>query len=599
MKNLQVLWRLICYRPILYSAATILWILNVLTPLPMGLLVQHYLNELARTQQLTSGLQRLNWLALALILGSGLCALSSGVLGRLLRFSVAQLLRRNLLQRVLEQPGASAFSHTLGETLSRFRSDVEQFDRAVDWSIDAVGHILFALLALIVLLKVSVLVTVLIYLPLAGVVATTQAMYARLQRFRKSSRQASGNVASALGEIFGTVQAIQLARAEQAVVEHVRTLNKRRRVAMLKDRVVEQLVNSTVGNITGLGTGFVLMLVAQSLHTFQLGIGDLALFLYYLPFVADFSKFTGTFMAHLAQTRISHQRLLAISQGMSEGKLVEYHPLYLSSSLPEPHLEQARPDNGLQELSATNLTYRYPESGRGIDGINLRVRRGSITVITGRVASGKTTLLRVLLGLLPREVGEISWNGQKVHDPASFFVPPRSAYTAQIPHLFSATLKENILLDQPETQEALQAAVHAAVMEQDVEMLEHGLETTVGARGVKLSGGQVQRAAAARMFARSADLLVFDDLSSALDVTTEQQLWERLLARQSEEHPLTCLLVSHRRSVLQRADHILVLNEGRVEASGTAADLLLTSSEFRAIWSSETEEASVHKGDTV
>lgn len=593
MNTVKAMWRLICYRPVLYTITTLLWMGKLLAPLLMGLLVQHYFDELARVQHLNSELWVLTWLALALILGTGLCTLSSGILGRLSRFSIAQLLRRNLLQWVLEQPGALAFSQTLGEALNRFRSDVEQLDQAVDWSIDATGQLLFALLALIILLKISVIVTVLIFLPLAGVVATTQAMYARLQRYRESSRQASGHVSSALGEIFGMIQAIQLARAEEAVVAHFRLLNERRRAAMLKDRVVEQVVNSTVGNIAGLGTGFVLMLVAQSLRTFQLGIGDVALFLFYLPFIADFTRFTGTFMAHLAQTRISHQRLLDFSEQMNEGKLVEHHPLYLSGPLPEIRPEQERSDDTLRELRVSNLTYRYAESGRGIDGISLHLQRGSITVITGRVASGKTTLLRALLGLLPREAGEIAWNDQQVDDPATFFVPPRSAYTAQIPRLFSDTLKANILLGQSETKDVLQTVIHAAVMERDVEMLEQGLETTVGARGVKLSGGQVQRAAAARMFARSADLLVFDDLSSALDGVTEQQLWERLLARRNEERPVTCLLVSHRRAVLQRADHILVLKEGRVEASGTAAELLLTSPEFRAIWSSERDETSV------
>lgn len=593
MKTANAMWRLICYRPLLYAAVTFLYICNTLQPLLMGQLFQYYFNELAQSKGLTSELWQLNWLALALILGRGLCSFSGTLLSNISRFSIAQLMRRNLLQSVLERPGASAFSHTLGEALSRFRSDVEQLDRTVDLCIDSLAKTLFALFALIILLKVSVMVTLLIFLPIAGVVASVQVMHARLERYRQASRQASGRVSSALGEIFGTVQAIQLARAEQAVLHHFRALNERRRAAMLKDSLIGQIVNSTAGNIASLGTGVVLMLVAQSLGTFQLGLGDLALFLFYLPFVADFTQFTGSFIAHIAQTSISHQRLLAFPQETTGEKLVEHHPLYLSGSLPEMSSVETSSAETLRELSAVNLTYHYPESGRGIDGINLRVRRGSITVITGRVASGKTTLLRVLLGLLPRQAGEIYWNGQRVYNPANFFVPPRSAYTAQIPRLFSATLKENILLGQPETGENLQAAVYAAVMEQDVETLEHGLETTIGTRGVKLSGGQLQRAAAARMFARPAELLVFDDLSSALDVTTEQQLWERLLARRSEEHPPTCLLVSHRHSVLQRADHILVLNEGRIEASGTASELLLTSAEFRAIWSSDREETSV------
>jgi ATP-binding cassette, subfamily B, bacterial len=123
------------------------------------------------------------------------------------------------------------------------------------------------------------------------------------------------------------------------------------------------------------------------------------------------------------------------------------------------------------------------------------------------------------------------------------------------------------------------------------------LDTEVGARGVKLSGGQVQRTAAARMFARGADLLVIDDLSSALDVETEVALWTRLLAARDDDARPTILAVSHRPAALRRADHIIVLREGRVEASGTLPELLLASPEMRRLWAGTTDEEGVERGN--
>ena len=123
-------------------------------------------------------------------------------------------------------------------------------------------------------------------------------------------------------------------------------------------------------------------------------------------------------------------------------------------------------------------------------------------------------------------------------------------------------------------------AIRAAVMDRDLAELEKGLETAVGPKGVKLSGGQMQRTAAARMLVRDAELVVFDDLSSALDVETERELWSRVFAREGA----TCIAVSHRRTALSRADQIIVLRDGRVEAQGGLAELLESCEEMRRLW---------------
>ena len=188
------------------------------------------------------------------------------------------------------------------------------------------------------------------------------------------------------------------------------------------------------------------------------------------------------------------------------------------------------PRETLESLEVRSLSYRYPGSDTGIAGVNLFLPRGSFTVVTGRIGSGKTTLLRALLGLLDPDQGEVYWNGRIVEDAASFFVPPRAAYTPQLPRLFSMSLRDNLLMGLERSDEQLAAALTSAVMEPDLAGMQEGLDTKVGPLGVRLSGGQVQRTAAARMFVRRPELYVFDDLSSALDVETEKLLWERLFA---------------------------------------------------------------------
>jgi ATP-binding cassette subfamily B protein len=345
---------------------------------------------------------------------------------------------------------------------------------------------------------------------------------------------------------------------------------------VLQERLFQDVIMaSLINNLSHIATGAFLLFAASRMRAGSFTIGDFALFTYFLPVLSDFVMGIGMAVAHYKESTVASQRLQEVVEGDGDA-LTTHRPLPLSQveSAPIP-LPPAPP---LTSLEVQALTYRHRASSRGIEGVSFVLPPGKITVLTGRVGAGKSTLLRAMLGLLPAQGGTVRWNGDDVTDPAHFFVPPRAAYVPQTPRLFSITLQENVLLDRPLA--TLNAALHTAVLEEDIATFPEGLATVVGPRGMRLSGGQVQRAATARTSIGPPSLLVVDDLSSALDVTTEATLWQRLRTLEAT----TILAVSTRRVTFHQADQIIVLKDGTVEAAGTLATLLESSDEMRYLY---------------
>ncbi|PLT48264.1 ABC transporter, ATP-binding protein [Paenibacillus pasadenensis] len=617
MKTRQFFISIIRYRPGLYALNLIAWSLIHMAPLVPGLLTKAFFDDLEGSYDFPYGIAAIAALLVAAALGR-IALIYVGFLTDVnVRYRVSMLLRRNMLAHVLKEPGARAIPVSPGEAISNFRDDVDHTEEAFSWSVDMLGLVGFVVVASWILLSIDAQMTVLVFVPLILVVTAAQIGTARIQKYRAASREATAKVTGAISEMFGSVQAIQVAGAEKRVVGRFVQLSEKRRETMVKDKLMTEALSSVFANSVNLGTGLILLLAGYKMRAGGFTVGDLALFVYYLTFVTQLIGNVGNFMTYYKQMAVSFGRIKSMLQGAPAQLLTK--PAYIGLGRRKPRRggqsEEARStqaapagaaspadagqpaespvDDGfpppvaappLQMLEARGLTYRFPETGRGIEGIDLTLRAGSFTVVTGMIGSGKTTLVRTLLGLLPAEAGEIRWNGELVERPADFFVPPQSAYTAQIPRLYSDRLRNNILLGQPERPGSVEGALHASVMEEDIGGLEQGLDTMVGPRGVKLSGGQAQRTAAARMLVRDAQLYVFDDLSSALDVETERRLWERLFRQRGDA---ACLVVSHRKAALAHADHIIVLHGGRIEAEGSAEELLRTSESFRQLWHGE------------
>ncbi len=496
-------------------------------------------------------------------------------------------IRMALLDSLVGDPGPAdeRLPGSSGEAVSRFRDDAQDIALVLDVWLDVIGTSVSAVLAVVVLLAVDPRLALTVALPALVVVAVAYAFGPVLRRWRRDARAATARVTGFVGDTFGAIASIKAAGAEGAVATRFAALGHDRARRAVRDEVGTQLLYTLSGATADLALAATLVAAAPAAARGDLTVGDLGVIAAFSSVVAGLPRFVGRLGAYHRQADVSADRLARL---LPAGRrdlagVAGHHELRLRAPrhLPADAAIGPVPGQGDPDLpfrSPADERSRHPAQGerpvtglqvlgltvdrhgvRAVDDVDLVVPPGRLVVVTGPVGSGKSSLLRAVLGLVP-STGRIRWDDEDVDEPSRVLVPPRVAYVPQVPRLFSEPLGDAVLLGLPA--ERLPHALRLSRLERDLDAMPEGLATVVGSRGVRLSGGQVQRVAAARALARRPALLVVDDLSSALDAATEAELWDGLLAA-ADEHGTAILVVTHRPAVLARADEVVRLDAGR------------------------------------
>jgi ABC-type multidrug transport system fused ATPase/permease subunit len=273
-----------------------------------------------------------------------------------------------------------------------------------------------------------------------------------------------------------------------------------------------------------------------------------------------FAWTVASFVSQLPSARVWTRRTVAMS-GVSAYSTSVPGVDISAGTAPAP---PATARNPLRTLDLAAFSAVHEDGTVGANDIHLTIHRGQLVLVVGPVGSGKSSLLRAMAGIV-HHTGALRWNGQLVTEPEVFLRPNQVGYVAQIPRVLSGTIADNIRLGQ---EVDLDGALAIAQMQHDLSANGSGHALVIGHKGTRLSGGQLQRLALARALAPDTELLIADDVSSALDVTTELDLWRAL-----RERGVTVIGSTSKRAALAHADQVVVLIGGQAVAHGTWTEL--------------------------
>lgn len=373
------------------------------------------------------------------------------------------------------------------------------------------------------------------------------------QRQWRDMGRLSGHFLDALRGLT-TLKLFNLGRREARLIERLSDEYRRNTLAVLRVAFLSSLVLEFLATM---GIAMVAVIVGFRLLWGEISFESAFLVLLLAP---EF------YLPLRAMGTVYHARMEAI--GAAEG---------IVSVLETPALHwTGKRQNGIVgravELRARGLCYAYPDGTTALSGINLDMAPGETVAVVGPSGSGKTTLGLIMLGLLCPQQGVLEANGIPIHTMDIEYWRRRGAWVPQQPYLFSGTVADNLRLGCPDaTADELWGALRTAQAEKFVSDLPHGLDTQIGERGVRLSGGEVQRLAIARALVRDAAFVVLDEISAHLDAENERRLTNAIRALGRGRN---LLIIAHRLATVCEADRILVLNRGRIHEQGSHRSLI-------------------------
>ena len=548
----------------------------VVATLWMGLAIPLYLQEAIDSLSSTDGgavfNNRVLW-----ILGFALLIIITRTASRLFFFVPGRRVEYDLKNRLLAHLSTLQRdffrANATGALISRLNNDINGVRMLTGYGLlQLCNSVAMLSLAPYYMYQLSPALTAAVALPIALAFAGLQLAIRKLRRLQQVQMKALQDISDFTVESYNGLDVLRAYRALPWAEQRFAGLSQHIRDVALQVSRLRAYYLPLMQHVLNALKVLLILLGGLMIARAQLSVGELTAYLLYLSMLLP--PLNGmSFM------------LFVLQRGMTA--LESLQAVFLTQpSLPpvDPAAENKLPECLQQGIAVCHLSYAYPdESARPVlDDVSLTIRPGESIGVFGPIGSGKSTLVNCLNRYLEPPPGTVYLDGVDSTRISQARLRKHIVTVSQEPFLFSATIRANLkLADANIDQEQAMAAIDAAAMSQDLQRFPAGLDTLAGEKGINLSGGQKQRIALARALLLDCDVLILDDVLSAVDHETERYLIRQIYHSQ---HARALLIVSHRVSVLEKADRIIVLEQGRVIAQAPHQELIKRCAPYRQAW---------------
>jgi len=491
--------------------------------------------------------------------------------------SVIKTLRAQAFSKLLRLPARYYDASSAGMLISKLTYNIEQVAEATTNAITVLirdGLTIVGLVGLMFYLNWKLSIFILILGPLIALLV--RYISDRFRRYSSRIQDSMGDVTRVAEEVINGHRVVKLFGGEQQETRHFEQVNEHNRYLNMKLMLVNAGSSPIIQLIAGCGMALVIYFATLPSMLMVVSVGTFGSFLSAMLLITAPLK-------HMTDINAPLQKGIAAGQSIFE--LLDEEMETHGGVLP---LSRAR-----GELEFSHLTFAYtPAKGEVLKGVSFEVQPGETVALVGRSGSGKSTLV----GLLPRfydpTSGAILLDG---HDIREYRLPDLREQIGMVSQdvlLFNDSIRNNIAYGSlaQRSEADIIAAAEAAYAMEFIRQLPQGLDTTVGDRGVLLSGGQRQRIAIARALLKNAPLLILDEVTSALDSESERHIQAAL---EKLMQTRTTLVIAHRLSTVERADRIIVLDQGHILESGKHADLLAHKGHYAMLYHMQFRETAV------